>query len=77
MKLSNRWVKNQSTRWRLLITFRCLTSLVALPVSQSRSVLNRSCNSGQCISAVEKVKNNVGAPTLVIIAFRSSRTLFQ
>ena len=59
------------------MTFWHLTSLVELPVSQLGSVLNRSCYSGQCISAEEKVKNNVGAPALVVIAFRSSRTLFQ
>ena len=32
-------------------------------------------NSGQCISADEKVKKNVGGTTFVITVFRSSLTL--
>ena len=35
------------------------------------------CSSGQCMSAEEKVKKIVGAPLQAIIAFKSSRTLYQ
>ena len=73
IKLSDLWVKNRSTMCGLLITFIHLSSLLVLWVV----IWNKSCNSGQCISADEKVKNNAGAPTWFIIALRSSLTFYQ
>ena len=49
--------------------FSCCSLLLLLP--------KRAWRSGQCMSADEKMKNNVGVPTCVIIAFRSSFALCQ
>ena len=59
--------------WGLSITFCLLSSFVQL----SDLFENKECNSGQCMSADEKVKKIVGAPLVVIIDFNSSLFLRQ
>ena len=56
----------------LSITFCPLFSLV-----ESDFPENRDCNSGQCMSADDKVKTIVGTPVVVIIVLRSFLTLCQ
>jgi len=51
IKFSKRWVKKQSVMWGLFITFWRLWSAVLLSLQ-----FKRACNSGQCMSAEEKVK---------------------
>ena len=51
---------------------RLISGVVSL-----NELLNNACRSGQCMSAEEKVKKNVGASTLLIIAFKSSLALCQ
>ena len=61
-----------TTKCGWLITFFRLCSDLGLEEG-FKSV----CSSGQCMSAEEKVKKIVGAPLQAIIAFKSSRILYQ
>ena len=60
-------VKDQSTKLGLFITFIPLS----LELRSFMLELESWCNSGQCISAADKVKNIVGGPLYAIIDLRS------
>lgn len=66
-------VKDQSTKLGLFVTFIPLS----LELRSFMLELESWCNSGQCISAADKVKNIVGGPLYAIIDLRSCFNLYH